>query len=95
MDILKICELSQTKNKEIRNFSSGMKQRLRLGLALLSQSQLILLDEPTSNFDPKAIEWYRQLISKYRNGRTLIIGSNFQEKEIDFCTHRIDASLWC
>ncbi len=93
-EVLEICELQKTKNKEIRNFSSGMKQRLRLGLALLSESQLILLDEPTSNFDPKAIEWYRELVHNFLENRTLIIGSNFQDKEMDFCSQQLKAELW-
>ncbi len=92
--ILEICYLTEAKHKEIRNFSSGMKQRLRLALAFLTQSKLVLLDEPTSNLDPKGIEWYRQLVEKYRNGRTLLVGSNHQEKEMDFCQHRLESQDW-
>ncbi len=92
--ILEVCYLQEAQNKEIRNFSSGMKQRLRLGLAFLTQSKLILLDEPTSNLDPQGIEWYRNLLTSHRNGRTLLIGSNHQEKEMDFCQHHLEAQDW-
>lgn len=92
--ILEVCFLSDSQNKEIRNFSSGMKQRLRLGLAFLTQSKLVLLDEPTSNLDPQGIEWYRQLVTDHLNGRTLLIGSNHQEKEMDFCQHHLEAQNW-
>ncbi len=92
--ILDICFLKDSSNKEIRNFSSGMKQRLRLGLAFLTQSKLVLLDEPTSNLDPSGIEWYGELVHKYQNQRTLIVGSNHQEKEMGFCQHQLEAQNW-
>ncbi len=93
-DILEICMLKEAAKKEIRNFSSGMKQRLRLGLALLTQSGLILLDEPTSNLDPPGVEWYRQLLGEYLQNRTLLVGSNHQEKEMDFCDYRLESQVW-
>jgi ABC-type multidrug transport system ATPase subunit len=64
------------RKKYIRNFSSGMKQRLKLSLAFFTESKALLLDEPTSNFDAAAIEWYHQLIEKHSSGRLVIIGSN-------------------
>ena len=61
-----------------------MKQRLKLSLAFLTESKVLLLDEPTSNFDTKAIDWYLQLVEKYTAERLVIIGSN-QEYEYSFC----------
>lgn len=87
--ILKIAYLESSADKEIRNFSSGMKQRLRLSLALLSDVSLILLDEPTSNLDPEGVEWYNKLLRDHLNGRTIIIGSNFSEDEIAFCNAKL------
>lgn len=92
--ILEACMLKEAANKEIRNFSSGMKQRLRLGLAVFSQSDLVLLDEPTSNLDPAGINWYRELVFSYLQNHTLLVGSNHQEKEMDFCQHQLDSQLW-
>lgn len=92
--ILKACLLEEAAHKEIRNFSSGMKQRLRLGLAIFSQSDLVLLDEPTSNLDPAGIKWYRELVFNHLQNHTLLIGSNHQEKEMDFCQHHLDSQLW-
>lgn len=89
-EILEYCMLSDSSNKEIRNFSSGMKQRLRLGLALFSASQLVLLDEPISNLDPKGMDWYQKLIEEHLDGRTLIVGSNFDEREMGFCPSRLE-----
>ncbi len=84
-DILTIAKLEASAHKKIENFSSGMKQRLRLSVALLSSSELILLDEPVSNLDPEGVEWYQQLLQSHLAGRSLIIGSNFNEDEIFMC----------
>lgn len=88
-DVLEIAYLHETKGKEIRHFSSGMKQRFRLALAMLSDVKVILLDEPVSNLDPRGVEWYRSLIRDYRGDRTIIVGSNFNEEEISFCEKKI------
>ena len=62
-----------------------MRQRVKLALAFTTQSDVLLLDEPTSNFDTKAIDWYQQLIQQYTQDRLLIIGSN-QSYEFDCCS---------
>lgn len=87
-DFFEISQLTQHKNKYIKNFSSGMKQRLKLSLAFLSDTKILLLDEPTSNFDTKAIDWYLQLIENYTNDRLVIIGSN-QTYEYSFCKKQL------
>jgi len=66
-----------------------MKQRVRLALALLTQSEVVLLDEPAANLDRKAIEWYRNLIENNKDGRIIIVCSNSQSDEHDFCTQSI------
>lgn len=88
--LLEIAMLTEAADKEIRHFSSGMRQRLRLAVAMLSQSSLILLDEPSSNLDPRGVGWYQQLVENYRQGRTMLVGSNFQEEEIFFCDHQLE-----
>ena len=87
-EFLEILQLSAHKNKFIKNFSSGMRQRLKLGLAFLTRSQVLLLDEPTSNFDTKTIDWYHTLVTKFTADRLLVIGSN-QEHEMSFCTDKL------
>ncbi len=74
--------LKDAEHKFIKNFSSGMKQRLKLGLAICSQSQLLLLDEPCSNLDTKGIELYHNLMDRYNQNRTTIIGSNEHTYEL-------------
>jgi len=73
-----------TFQKEIRHFSSGMKQRVKLVLACYSQSKLLFLDEPTSNLDKEGELWYLDLIENTKSERIVIVGSN-QEREYGFC----------
>ena len=79
---LDLVYLRDAKNKFIKNFSSGMKQRLKLGLAICGESKLLLLDEPCSNLDTKGIELYHHLMNQYNQNRTTIIGSNEQKDEL-------------
>ena len=88
---LEIAELVPHQKKYIKNFSSGMRQRLKLAFAFLTESQTLLLDEPTSNFDIKAVDWYLQLIEEYTTNRLVIIGSN-QEYEYSFCAEKLVVS---
>lgn len=87
-DISDLLELSHTKDKMYKHFSSGMKQRVKLGLAILSATPLLLLDEPTTALDAKAIQWYRQMIDNYTTGKTIVVFSNNKEEEFSFCTER-------
>jgi ABC-type multidrug transport system ATPase subunit len=58
-------------------------------LALLTESEVVLLDEPAANLDRKAIEWYRKLVADNSKDRILIVCSNSQSEEHDFCTQAI------
>ena len=80
--------LTTSINKEIRYFSSGMKQRTKLLLAILSDVPCILLDEPCSNLDKQGIAWYQSLLNNYLGDRTLIVCSN-QEYEYEICDKSI------
>lgn len=85
-DVVQATGLIHAKDKFIRHFSSGMKQRVRLALALLSDTPVVLLDEPTSNLDRSAVEWYTHLVRANMEGRTLIVASNRVHEEYAFCT---------
>jgi ABC-2 type transport system ATP-binding protein len=87
-DLAELWQLSHALNKRIHFYSSGMKQRVRLGLAIYTQSHLTLLDEPTSNLDEKGVEWYIGLIDQVINRRTLIVASNIS-REYTFCTEQV------
>lgn len=87
--LIEICYLEKSAKKQIKFFSSGMKQRLRLALAILSETSFLLLDEPISNLDQKGIEWYGDLMKTYAKDRIVIVCSNNIEKEHFFCEHEI------
>lgn len=75
-------ELSAHADKQIRFFSSGMKQRVKLGVGFFSDSDLLLLDEPCAHLDRHAEEWYSQLFLAYAGSRTVLIASNANEAEL-------------
>lgn len=75
-NILDEIGLSQSKDKQIRYFSSGMKQRIKLAQAFFSDSSILLLDEPCTNLDEKGISLYSHLISTHCRNRLVIISSN-------------------
>ncbi len=87
--IIKMTGLHKAADRRISYFSSGMRQRVRLSLALLSDTPLVLLDEPLSNLDSNAALWYRDLIEEFGNDRTIIVSSNHQENEFSFCTQSL------
>lgn len=87
-DFEEFIQLSHASNKIVRHFSSGMKQRVRLGFAFLSNVPVIYLDEPTSNLDNEGIQWYLRSIEQYTKDQLLIIGSN-QPQEYEFCKNII------
>jgi ABC-type multidrug transport system ATPase subunit len=75
-------------DRQIKTFSSGMKQRIKLGLALLDDRPLILLDEPGSNLDLQGKAWFYGLLGQLKADQTLVIASN-EPVEIDYCTTSI------
>ena len=89
-DLIKIAYLEEAKNKQIKNFSSGMRQRLKLALAWLSDVSIVLLDEPCSNLDARGIKWYKNLANKYSENRLVIVCSNNIEDEFSFCKKSLD-----
>ncbi|RZF58412.1 ABC transporter ATP-binding protein [Sphingobacterium corticibacterium] len=89
-EVVRTLQLEKAVDKEIRFFSSGMKQRVKLALACCSSSSIVLLDEPMSNLDVAGEDWYLSLIGHtMQANRVLIIGSN-QQKEYGFCDEQIN-----
>ncbi len=85
--------LSHARAKQIKYFSSGMKQRVKLGLAFFSDSPVVVLDEPTANLDRQGAAWYHEQVRQLRTDQLLLIGSNVPE-EYDFCENVIDVTAW-
>lgn len=80
-------------DKQIKNFSSGMKQRLKLGLVIFTDKPILLLDEPTTNLDEKGIAWYLDMINERAKNKLLIISSNIAQ-EYSFVNHIISTSTF-
>ncbi len=89
--IIDILGLQQAAHKQIRYYSSGMKQRVKLAQAIFSDVPVILLDEPCSNLDTEGIALYHQLIQNYGGRRLLIISSN-DEQEYSFCKEKLSVT---
>ncbi|MCS6794353.1 MAG: ATP-binding cassette domain-containing protein [Raineya sp.] len=88
-NLIEILRLEKSRNKYIKNFSSGMKQRLKLGLAIYSPVPALLLDEPTTNLDQENIAWYQAEMAKILSEKLVIVASN-QAEEYHFCQARIN-----
>lgn len=87
--IISIINLEEAAQKQIRYFSSGMKQRVKLAQAIFSDAAVVLLDEPCTNLDEEGIALYKNLINNYCKSRLVIVSSN-DVQEYDFCDERID-----
>ncbi len=89
IELPKALLLENARNKEIRSFSSGMKQRLKLGLALFSNTPILILDEPTSHLDEQGKSWFYQYLNELIGKKLILMASN-QEEEIKHCNMQID-----
>ncbi|MDF2381493.1 ATP-binding cassette domain-containing protein [Nostoc ellipsosporum NOK] len=87
-DIPALITLESARDKQIRYYSSGMKQRVKLAQCLFSDTALVLLDEPCTNLDQAGIALYHQLVDQYGKGRLLIVSSN-DEVEYRFCERKV------
>jgi ABC-type multidrug transport system ATPase subunit len=88
-EIISILGLQHAAQKEIRNFSSGMKQRVKLAQCIFSDTPVVLLDEPCTNLDIPGIELYQQLIRDYCKNRLVIVSSN-DVQEYGFCNYKLE-----
>ncbi len=87
-EIISIIGLDKNANKQIRYYSSGMKQRIKLAQAIFSDTNVLLLDEPCSNLDVTGYNLYNQLISTYCSHKLIIVSSN-DLQEYGFCKAQI------
>jgi ABC-type multidrug transport system ATPase subunit len=87
--LIELMYLEKSRHKLVRDFSSGMKQRLKLALALYADTPLLLLDEPTTNLDRAGVAWYQEHVQATLAGRTVLVSSNVPE-EYTFCTAQLN-----
>ena len=79
-ELMDLMELSHARDKQVGHFSSGMKQRLKLGLALFSDVKLIFLDEPTTNLDKPSTAWYWRNFEQFLPETTVFLASNHESE---------------
>lgn len=92
-EIIGIINLEKAATKQIRYYSSGMKQRIKLAQAIFSNTPIVLLDEPCTNLDKVGYTLYHQLIENYCSNKLVIVSSN-DENEMDFCKERLNIMDW-
>ncbi len=80
-EVLDRSELPNHPYKPLKHYSTGMRQRVKLSLAILSNTPLLLLDEPCTNLDKASKNWYASLLKEFRHNRTMAIASNHNTEE--------------
>jgi len=93
VEILNLVGLEKSAGKQVRYYSSGMKQRLKLAQAIFSDTPLLLLDEPCTNLDTSGIDLYQRLIAEYTTGKTIVVSSN-DKNEYAFCDNIISIAAF-
>lgn len=85
-EIPEILQLESHANKELKYFSSGMKQRVKLATAILSDVSCVFLDEPCAHLDREAEKWFSEFILSTKKNKTIIVASNASEVELTGCS---------
>jgi len=83
-EMISLITLEAAAHKQIRYYSSGMKQRVKLAQAIFSDTSVLLLDEPCTNLDADGIALYQRLVNEYCGGKLVIVSSN-DRQEYEFC----------
>ncbi|MDG1755793.1 MAG: ATP-binding cassette domain-containing protein [Bacteroidia bacterium] len=81
--------LSNFRHKKYSNLSSGIINKVKLTLALFTDTPVLLLDEPCTNFDLKNNQWYFEIINNYCLNQMIIVASN-DPNEYSFCNELIN-----
>jgi ABC-type multidrug transport system ATPase subunit len=92
-DVLERTDLCHAARKQIRNYSSGMRQRLKLAQSVLADTAILLLDEPCTNLDEKGVDMYWALIESHSEGRIVVIASN-DAREYKGCDEVLRMESW-
>ncbi len=91
--IITVLGLEKASDKQIRYYSSGMKQRVKLAQCIFSDVPVVLLDEPCTNLDAAGIKLYNQLIADHCKDRLVVVSSN-DEVEYRFCEEKIEITAY-
>lgn len=88
-EVMEIARISHAAKKKVRQYSLGMKQRLEIARSLLSDPQLLILDEPTNGLDPQGIKEIREFIIGLNKdyGKTIFLSSHLLDEVQRMATH--------
>jgi ABC-type multidrug transport system ATPase subunit len=89
-EVVDLIQLQHAENKYLKNYSSGMRQRVKLGLAILADCPVLLLDEPCTNLDARSVSWYQSLVQEFAMHKTILVCSNTVKEEYSFCDTNIE-----
>lgn len=87
-ELIGLTGLVKSTDKPIADYSSGMKQRVKLAQAIFSDTPVLLLDEPATNLDEAGVQQYLGWMKDFAQNRLVIIASN-DEREYGFCKEHI------
>lgn len=90
-DIIGLTGLEKSSRNPIADYSSGMKQRVKLAQAIFSDTPVLLLDEPATNLDEAGVQQYLEWMTQFGGNRLVIVASN-DEREYSFCKERLIVS---
>jgi ABC-2 type transport system ATP-binding protein len=77
LEVLDLVDLTEARNKKVKEYSLGMKQRLSIATAILGEPEILILDEPANGLDPIGIAWLREFLKELaRKGHTVLISSH-------------------
>jgi len=80
-------------NKRYSELSSGLKNKVKLALAIFTKAPVLLLDEPCTNFDDNNTKWYQNMIATFCSHQLIIVASN-QSSEYTFCTEQLNLNQY-
>lgn len=92
--IIEKMELGRAADKYIKLYSSGMRQRVKLGLSILADCPALLLDEPCTNLDARAIRWYQDMVNEFAQNKTVLVCSNTVREEYAFCSATLEVEKY-
>lgn len=92
-EIISLTGLEKAANKQVGDYSSGMRQRVKLAQAIFSNTSILLLDEPCTNLDQQGVEQYRSWMEQFAPGRMVIVASN-DVREYFFCREQLDVERY-
>ena len=85
-EILKFVKLNPYDKTKYKNYSMGMKQKLKIAQAIMEDPDVIILDEPFNGLDSESLIYFRSILKEYRkNGKTIIITSHYEDDIKDLC----------